>query len=140
MSLVLLKPTPTAMLRTCRDTAEVEQVRFLDCPRYEGCLDTAANAKWEGFHCGRCPLRTTQTEPTDNIPDAPPVLPGLFRCLSNGTTAKVWELFAEADTWNTVQLAAEIGVTRRQARDACRTLEDQHRVRRIGLGIYERVA
>lgn len=141
MSLVLLKPTPTEMLRTCRDAAEAERVRHLHCTHYESCLDTAANAAWQGFHCGLCPMRSTQVEPTEHEVEEPISLhPLAGRCIPGGTTSRVWELFAEDDTWQATQLAAELGISRRQARDACRVLETQHRVRRIGPGIYERVA
>lgn len=45
------RPHPRAEL----EYEEVEDARKLHCPSYTECLEFAANVRWRGFHCRRCP-------------------------------------------------------------------------------------
>ena len=35
--------------------AESKRHRYLDCPRYEKCLNKAINKNWKSFSCAKCP-------------------------------------------------------------------------------------
>jgi hypothetical protein len=51
LKLGLARPMPH---RQVSDPDEVAQLRRLNCRRYDECLDRAASARWDGFHCLDC--------------------------------------------------------------------------------------
>lgn len=55
IDLVQLPIGARPMPRVELEPEEVDDARALDCENYNGCLAVAAQAKWPGFHCRRCP-------------------------------------------------------------------------------------
>lgn len=49
-----LRPNPCELQGEILYDEDVSTFRFLDCPRYDRCLDVACVANWKGMTCRAC--------------------------------------------------------------------------------------
>jgi len=59
---------------TPKQTEKGQGIRYLDCERYDACLDHAARNDWNGFDCGSCIYAAKQKKSESKEIEAPALL------------------------------------------------------------------